>query len=55
MPLDLRDYARVDACGSDFEGDGFEGGQHSIYWCKATFDCQKTAIQRTEILHVSAI
>ena len=30
----LRDYARVDVHGSDFEGDGFEGDQHNIYWCK---------------------
>jgi len=32
----LRDYARVDVHGSDFNGDGFEGDQHNIYWCKVT-------------------
>lgn len=30
----LRDYARVEVYGSDFNGDGFEGHQFCIYWCK---------------------
>ena len=30
----LRDYALIEVFGSDFEGDGFEGHQHCIYWCK---------------------
>ena len=30
----LRNYALVDVHGSDFVGDGFEGHQHYIYWCK---------------------
>lgn len=33
----LRDYARVDVHGSDFEGDGFSGHQQYIYWCKVGF------------------
>ena len=30
----LRDHTRVDVYGSDFDGDGFIGHQHYIYWCK---------------------
>ena len=32
----LRDYtlSRVEVYGSDFVGDGFEGHQYCIYWCK---------------------
>ena len=30
----LRDYAQIEVFGLDFEGDGFEGHQHCIYWCK---------------------
>ena len=33
----LRDYARVEVYGSDFSGDGFEGHQHHISWCKVCF------------------
>ena len=33
----FRDYARVDVRGSDFEGDGFEGDQRNIYWCKVVY------------------
>jgi hypothetical protein len=75
----LRDYACVDMYGSDFEGDGFGGHQHYIYWCKVSFtrlslshqavahqrqvfphhsgkvlfDCQETAVRKTENFHVS--
>lgn len=30
----LRDHAHVEVYGSDFDGDGFEGHQGCIYWCK---------------------
>ena len=30
----LCDHAGVEVYGSDFEGDGFEGNQHCISWCK---------------------
>ena len=30
----LRDYTRIEVYGSDFEGDGFEGHQFCINWCK---------------------
>ena len=33
----LREYAGVDVYGSDFEGDGFKGHQHCIYYCKVFF------------------
>ena len=75
----LRDYTRTEVYGSDFEGDGFEGHQLCINWCKVTFIllgltvtsslthqqafphysckisfyCQETAIQKTEMFHVS--
>ena len=33
----LRDYTRIQVYGSDFEGDGFEGHQICINWCKVVF------------------
>jgi hypothetical protein len=33
----LRDHTQVDVYGSDFDGDGFEGHQLCIYWCKVIF------------------
>jgi len=30
----LREYALVEVYGLDFDGDGFEGHQHNIWWCK---------------------
>ena len=33
----LRNYACVEVYGSDFIGDGFEGHQLCIYWCKVDF------------------
>jgi hypothetical protein len=30
----LRDHTHIEVYGSDFEGDGFEGHQFCIYWCK---------------------
>lgn len=33
----LRDHALVDVHGSDFVGDGFDGHQQCIYWCKVIF------------------
>jgi len=39
----LRDYALVEVYGSDFEGDGFEGHQNCIYWCKVGFALLSTA------------
>jgi hypothetical protein len=32
----LRDYTRIEVYGSDFEGDGFEGHQLCIDWCKVS-------------------
>jgi hypothetical protein len=33
----LRDYTRIEVYGSDFEGDGFDGHQLCINWCKVSF------------------
>ena len=33
----LRDHTQVQVYGSDFSGDGFEGHQFYIYWCKVMF------------------
>jgi hypothetical protein len=33
----LRDHTRIEVYGSEFEGDGFEGHQLCINWCKVTF------------------
>ena len=33
----FRDYSRIEVYGSDFEGDGFEGHQRCINWCKVAF------------------
>ena len=33
----FRDYTRIEVYGSDFEGDGFEGHQYCINWCKVSF------------------
>ena len=33
----VRDHTPVEVYGSDFEGDGFEGHQLCIYWCKVFF------------------
>ena len=46
----LRDHAQVDVYGSDFNGDGFEGHQLCIYWCKvilvSRLACQTSAAHR---------
>ena len=41
----LRDYALVDVYGSDFDGDGFEGHQHYIYWCKVIYTLPDTGFR----------
>ena len=33
----IRDYTPIEVYGSDFDGDGFEGHEHCINWCKVRF------------------